>query len=241
MPNFEIELKSLLQTEENTKKILETLRHFDPDLKLVTKNNQLNHYFIDGDINRLSVLIHGYLDETQAQEFHQIVNNGSNFSIRSRQLNDQIILVIKASLDNDSSSNGTMRIEFEKSFTDLSLAYLDQILLDSGYVTQAKWSRNREEYNFKIPISFRSEANLNPTPQNITICIDKNAGYGYLAEFELIINDKSQAESGQKFLRDLIEFIGIQELSQDRLERMFGFYNQHWMDYYGTDKIFIVE
>ena len=33
----------------------------------------------------------------------------------------------------------------------------------------------------------------------------------------------------------------VEELSQDRLERMFSFYNNNWSDYYGTEKIFNIE
>jgi len=38
-----------------------------------------------------------------------------------------------------------------------------------------------------------------------------------------------------------MESLGVRELPQDRLERMFKFYNSHWREYYGTDKIFTVE
>ena len=34
---------------------------------------------------------------------------------------------------------------------------------------------------------------------------------------------------------------GLVELDQDRLARMFEFYNSNWEDYYGTDNVFIVE
>ena len=35
--------------------------------------------------------------------------------------------------------------------------------------------------------------------------------------------------------------LNVEELPQDRLERMFDFYNTHWKDYYGTERIFMVE
>lgn len=241
MPNFEIELKSLLGTQENATSFLNKLKSVDPDLKLVSKNSQLNHYFIGGDINRLSVLIHEYLDEFEAQDFHHLVNEGSNFSVRTRQLDNQVILVIKASIDQTTSSNGTARIEFEKKFENMSLVDLDKLLLDTDFIYQAKWSRDREEYEFHLPHNFKSEAKLSQVPKSIAVCLDKNAGYGYLTEFELVLQDGSEAESGKVFLRDLIKFLGIQELPQDRLERMFAHYNANWPDYYGTDKTFNVE
>jgi len=241
MPNFEIELKSLLGTQENATSFLNKLKSADQHLQLTSKNSQLNHYFIGGDINRLSIFIHEYLDEFEAQDFHHLVNEGSNFSVRTRQLDNQVILVIKASVDQTTSSNGTARIEFEKKFENMSLVDLDQLLLDTDFMYQAKWSRQREEYEFHLPRNFKSETKLSQTPKSITVCLDKNAGYGYLTEFELVLTDGSEAESGKVFLRDLIKFLGIQELPQDRLERMFAYYNANWADYYGTDKTFNVE
>jgi hypothetical protein len=35
--------------------------------------------------------------------------------------------------------------------------------------------------------------------------------------------------------------LGVDELAQDRLARMFAHYNQNWPDYYGTDKTFTIE
>jgi len=35
--------------------------------------------------------------------------------------------------------------------------------------------------------------------------------------------------------------LGVEELSQDRLERMFSHYNSNWPDYYGTERTFIIE
>jgi hypothetical protein len=35
--------------------------------------------------------------------------------------------------------------------------------------------------------------------------------------------------------------LGVEELPQDRLERMFAHYNAHWPEYYGTEKVFVIE
>jgi hypothetical protein len=35
--------------------------------------------------------------------------------------------------------------------------------------------------------------------------------------------------------------LGVEELLQDRLERMFAHYNEHWQEYYGTDRTFIIQ
>jgi adenylate cyclase class IV len=75
----------------------------------------------------------------------------------------------------------------------------------------------------------------------MNITIDKNAGYGYLAEFEKVVDDSRQAPDVEAEIRSFMKECGIDELPQDRLERMFAHYNANWEDYYGTDKIFNIE
>ena len=106
----------------------------------------------------------------------------------------------------------------------LSLKELDEILLLSDFAYQAKWSRERHEYAYK----------------EYNVAIDKNAGYGYLAEFERILGDKDDFEAVKRQIRGEMELLGIAELQQDRLARMFEYYNINWPKYYGTDKTFTI-
>jgi adenylate cyclase class IV len=108
---------------------------------------------------------------------------------------------------------------------DMSLAELDQLILKSGFEYQAKWSREREDFKFK----------------DLNVSIDKNAGYGYLAEFEKVIADPTEADAVKQLIRSIMLELEVDELMQDRLERMFAHYNQNWQDYYGTDKTFTIE
>lgn len=107
----------------------------------------------------------------------------------------------------------------------MTLAELDALVLSSGFKYQAKWSREREEYFCK----------------GVNVTLDKNAGYGWLAEFERIVDDKNMLSSAEKQVRALMQELHVEELPQNRLERMFAFYNSHWQEYYGTDKIFVIE
>ena len=136
----------------------------------------------------------------------------------------KVSFILKASIGDDSSANGGSRIEVDEPVK-LSLEQLDKKLIDAGLAYQAKWSREREEYKSK----------------NTHITIDKNAGYGYLAEFEQVVDDSSKAEEARRELSGLMDELGVLELPQERLERMFAHYNKHWPEYYGTDKVFIVE
>ena len=224
MSKFEIEIKSLLGSKENADELKEKLKELDPNIKLSSQNKQLNHYFIDGDIDVLYEKIVKHLPKDTHEDLKKILTEGKEHSFRTRKLDDTIILVVKASIDDTTSSNGISRMEFE-SEVDMSLDELDKILLDCGFSYQAKWSREREEYE----------------SEGMNICIDKNAGYGYLAEFEKVVDNIDSLEEIKESLREVMQRLGVEELPQDRLERMFAHYNENWSDYYGTDKIFIIE
>lgn len=224
MATYEIEIKSLLGTKDKVDELKVNLEKHNLPFSFASENKQLNHYFINGSMKHLEELLASHFSGDVREQFVKIAEEGKNHSIRTRQLNEKIILVIKASIDDTTSSNGISRMEFEAT-VNLTLAELDQLLLEAGYEYQAKWSREREEYDFG----------------DVRVCIDKNAGYGYLAEFEKVVPDASQAESVMRDLRSLMAEVGAEELPQDRLERMFAYYNKNWEDYYGTEKVFVID
>lgn len=224
MSHFEIEVKSLLGEASNAEALKTKMASLDPEYKLISQNNQLNHYFEGGDIQKLYDNVEHLFKGEQHEKFKKIAEKGSGFSVRTRQRDEEVLLVVKASIDEGTSENTVKRMEFEEPVA-ISLNELDALVLNAGYTYQAKWSREREEYVYK----------------NANVCIDKNAGYGYLAEFEKIIPDESMADTVRDEIDALMAELGVEELSQDRLARMFDFYNQNWSDYYGTDKTFIIE
>jgi predicted adenylyl cyclase CyaB len=222
MASYEIEIKSLLGNRENAERFAARMKEIDPSLKKTGEGKQLNHYFEgNGEWETVAAAIPEPEDQ---KTFLELAEKAKDISLRTREADGKVILVLKASIDDTTSANGTARREFDKE-VDMSLAALDQILLDAGFTYQAKWSREREEYAF--------------AGANVTI--DKNAGYGYLAEFEIIENDPAKAEATKAKLRDLMKKAGLEELDQARLGRMFAYYNAHWRDYYGTEKIFVIE
>jgi predicted adenylyl cyclase CyaB len=221
--SYEIEVKSLLGGREEAERLKGLMSAKWPGLKMKTSYKQLNHYFIPGDFSALLAKIGNNFSEEEKNKYEDAVRQGKSFSVRSREYEGSVILVIKASLDANTSANGISRMEFEAKVP-LSLQELDAKLLDSGFSYQAKWSREREEY---------------PAP-NITVCIDKNAGYGYLAEFEKVIQDQKDIPVALNEIKAVMQEFGISELPQDRLERMFEHYNKHWSDYYGTEKTFTI-
>ena len=199
------------------------MQEIDPAMQTLGSNKQLNHYFIGGDTGELYRNASSYLDGAAREQLEHIVRARKDVSVRTRQRDDIVLLVAKAAVDDTTSANGIARIEFESVFP-VVLDELDALVRSAGFDYQAKWSREREEYACR----------------GTTICLDKNAGYGYLAEFERIVTDEQDATTAKEELRALMEELGTEELPQDRLERMFAYYNEHWPEYYGTDNIFTI-
>ena len=221
----EVEIKSFLGSKERAAEVKNKLHALDPNTKFVSRHKQLNHYFTDGDFEKLREHLSPQSGEKDRKELKLIIENGSNFSVRTRLIdNARLIFVIKASLDGGTSHNTISRKELEVELKNMTLEELDQLLLDADFKYQAKWSREREEYK----------------SSNITVCFDKNAGYGYIAEFEKLVDKESFAPLARKELSQFMDKLGVLELPQDRLERMFAHYNENWAKYYGTDNIFVI-
>lgn len=224
MSHFEIEIKSLLGSQENALALVEKMQKLDPDTKIVTEHSQLNHYFTGGDVNDLYKKVEHLFTGSEHDKLQKVIERGSSFSIRSRQKDNEVLLVAKAAIDDGDSANTVKRIEFEEP-VGISLDELDALVLSAGFEYQAKWSRARQEYEYK----------------GASVCLDKNAGYGYLAEFEKIVPDEDQVDQVREELDTLMAELGVEELGQDRLARMFDHYNENWPEYYGTNKTFTIE
>ncbi|MBP9771484.1 MAG: CYTH domain-containing protein [Candidatus Pacebacteria bacterium] len=222
---YEVEIKSLLGDKANADALRTRLKERFSELVEKGKHAHLNHYFVaPTDLSLLQQSIAPYIAEDKHADLARILSEGKNHSIRTRDADGKVLFIVKASIGDDTSANGVSRIEFESPVV-LSIEALDQILLDAGLSYQAKWSREREDYEV----------------EGMNITIDKNAGYGYLAEFEKILTDESDVPAAREELARCMAELGVTELPQDRLERMFAHYNAHWNDYYGTDNIFVIE
>ncbi len=225
MPSYEVEIKSLLGGKENAEALVARLQGRDPTLKPASFHKQLNHYFEGGDLCELYKNVEELLLEDKKEALKALSEKAQSSSLRTRQADDKVILVLKVSVDEGTSANTVGRMEFEVETPKLTLEELDNLILKSGFEYQAKWSRERTEYKFK----------------DTNVTIDKNAGYGYLAEFEKVVDDETKVPETKMSLKKLMEELGVEELPQDRLERMFAYYNANWRDYYGTDKVFNIE
>lgn len=235
--SYEIEIKSLLGGKDAADALVDRLQAKEPSCVLLRRERQRNHYFVGGDLRTLAENAGPVLDE-EGNRLKDLAPRAKEFSIRTREavvefshpsaeaqkIGGEVFLVVKASVDDTTSENGTARLEISGTSSG-SLEELDKIVLDAGFSYQAKWSRERDEYKCG----------------DVTVCIDKNAGYGYLAEFEMIETDVGRAEDAKAHLRSFMEELDVKELPQDRLGRMFAHYNANWPEYYGTEKTFVIE
>jgi predicted adenylyl cyclase CyaB len=224
MSHFEIEVKSLLGEEQNALRLKEKMCQLDPNCALISTNKQLNHYFEGGDMPDLYDKVEYLFGEEERAKLKTTIDRGAEFSIRSRQRDGEVLLVVKASIDEGTSANTVKRMEFEEPVL-ITLDELDLLLISAGFSYQAKWSREREEYLYK----------------GANVCLDKNAGYGYLAEVEKIVHDEALADAVRAEIDEIMTELEIVELDQSRLARMFDHYNINWPEYYGTDRVFIIE
>lgn len=224
MHTYEVEVKALLGSPEKAQALRDALHKNDPDCELVDRNRQLNHYFEGGTLQRLAEVMRPHLSESARAKLDDMAMRATDFSVRTRDKDNFVLLVVKASVGSDTSANGVSRMEFEEHLS-LGILELDEMVLSAGFSYQAKWSREREEYR----------------THGMTVCIDKNAGYGYVAEFERIVDSEDKVASARSDIESFMQSLAIEELPQQRLERMFSFYNAHWPEYYGTDKIFNID
>lgn len=224
MNNIEVELKALANT-------------FDVNVLLKTgyivdiEEYQLNHYFnlpdtvLKGNLlNALAPYLTTYLLDKVSNALM-----ADKFSIRTREEagaggNMRTLFIIKYAINDGTAENGKVRGEVEAE-VDISLDTLDDLLLGAGLTYASKWSRNRVIYR-----------NYNNTFDHL-ICLDTNAGYGKVLEIESVVKDPDKINETKTKLTKLLNSFGLSELDSELLENMFAFYQKHWQDYYGTNKL----
>lgn len=104
----------------------------------------------------------------------------------------------------------------------MGMEVLDKTLADAGLEVQACWSRQRWLCSYK----------------EFTVAIDFNAGYGWLAEFEIEVETSDEAKVAETKIRALLSTLNIEPINPAKLEKMFAYYNTHWREYYLTQKTF---
>ena len=219
--SIEVEIKSLLTSREQVDAVLARMKRVDASTRLVAEQGQLNHYFCSGSPAGLQKLLLGLSKPTEASQLADC----QSFSLRTRSVDGACLIVVKAKLDSTCAVHGLARVEYNFEMPGMGIAAVDAMILSHGFEYQAKWSRHRQQYRCA----------------GANVCIDKNAGYGYLVEVEILAESEGEIDSTKAQIYALMEQLELTELPQARLDRMFDYYNTHWREYYGTQKIFVVE
>jgi hypothetical protein len=152
---YEVEIKSLLGAKEHADKLRNALQNIDPAMKLVGKGSQLNHYFLPpADAKQFDLLkkvLMPILPEDTHKALARIAEHGTKVSIRTRRTDTKTLFIIKASVSDDTSSNGVARIEFEAP-VQISLDELDKILMIKS-ASRIKQNGHESARSTKLPVS----------------------------------------------------------------------------------------
>lgn len=249
MVAVEVEHKVYLETVGNAEKFMDSFRQlasedtaFYDAMRYLGREEQKNHYFHPSS----PVLLQNFQWprwECVPEFLYSDFERATSVSVRTRYVDNEsfqkTLLVVKASLDGGDASNGSKRFEGEYQFpTDQDT--LDAFLLLAGFSLQAKWSRVRESYEYVL----RPNTYINTLMGEVSVVLslDKNAGYGYIAEVEVSTEyEYATPEDLSKVASNLIGHTGFQVMDSGLLDAMFSYYNKHWKNYYGTDKTFRIE
>jgi adenylate cyclase class IV len=225
---IELELKAF--PGQHTQSIID----YSEDFKLVSTETQLNHYF-SGSLSPAQLTSLSEYDIDWTNEKHEnLLNFIQNFSqakqsIRTRYSSfytypHSSTFVLKATKNDTSSENGTARVELEFEIGRV-LDKLDNYLISSLKLEYlSKWSRKRVTYKW--------------LPEDITVCVDVNAGYGTILEVELMTEEKEDYSADLDTLRYLLQIIEAKEIPTSHMDEMFQVYNKDWEKFYGTSLTF---
>lgn len=223
---IEVEVKTLLGQRANVEEFVAKLKQSGEDFAMTGRSSQLNHYFDDqGDPEQLPDAVANFIDAADLQSLRDLLGKAKKFSLRTRDADGDILLVIKAAKSGEDDQHAISRLEGEYRTTAPDIDTLDAAIKKAGYDFLSKWSRQRTEYRYK----------------DYTVCIDRNAGYGYLAEIEKLVATEAEAKRTRQAILSELKMLGAEELSQERIGRMFDYYNAHWSEYYRTSKTFTIE
>src|SRR5438270_552378 len=111
--SYEIEIKSLLGGKDNANALINKMRANDAAFLEIGTHKQLNHYFQGGSLKDLCDNVKDVIETDKAAKLKDLSGKAKDFSVRTRWEDGKVLLVVKASIDDTTSSNGTARLEWE--------------------------------------------------------------------------------------------------------------------------------
>lgn len=219
----EIEVKYLLKDLTERDGLLAKLQHRYPAMAH-TGNKRIISYFYEAGATKEQVL--SAMSETVPQaklaELTGVLENSGAIVVKCRSIDATNFFAVKGTPLGEDPVHAVNRLEFEVAL-DVPLETIDSQLQAAGIVIASKWSSQRDFYSLD---------------QGMKAEIEFVSGYGYKAELELVIEDGESVEVAQQSIRDIASELTLTEASQALLGRMYAYYNQHWQEYFDTDKTF---
>lgn len=105
------------------------------------------------------------------------------------------------------------REEIEIKFKREEFETLEKMFLSLGYKVEIKWFRKR--HNFKW--------------SGIKVSVDYTKGYGYIIEFEKLV-DEDEKDDALQFLKEKFNFLNIPLTSREEFDQKFDYYKEHWKE-----------
>jgi predicted adenylyl cyclase CyaB len=104
------------------------------------------------------------------------------------------------------------REEVEIKFKRDDFERLEQLFHALGYNVYIKWFRKR--HNFKW--------------QGIDVAVDFTKGYGYIIEFEKLV-EENEKENVLEFLKEKFNMLDISMTSRQEFDQKFNYYKENWL------------
>lgn len=219
----EIEIKYLLNGKTGKNELIAALERVFPTHQKKATKTVISYFYKDG-VSHEQILTVGknLLMPEEYIELQSVLNNSDALLVKARSIDDTVYFAVKGSAKGDDPVHAVNRIEFEAE-VHVSLEDVGNIIEDAGIEIASKWSSRREFYTLE---------------NNIEMNLEFVAGYGYKAEIEIVINDGDSHEDAIKSIETIAGSLHLTEASQELFGRMYAYYNEHWQEYFNTDREF---
>lgn len=219
----EIEKKYLLKDLADIQALVKSLKQFYPDLTHKGQKTIIS-YFYQKPNNKEQVLQVGrkLLKKEQLAELTKLVKQCDELMVKCRSIDNVKYFTVKGASSGEDVVHATNRMELEVEL-DKELETINKIIVSSGIKLVSKWSSVRDFYVLE---------------NKLKADIEFVAGYGHKAELELVINDGESSEEAVAVIDELANKLGLFYASDELMGRMYKYYNQHWEEYFNTDKVF---
>ncbi|MGB3203594.1 MAG: hypothetical protein WBB28_01260 [Crinalium sp.] len=169
------------------------------------------------------------VDEKRDAEIEALILRGSKYSVRTRlDSHEGVSLVVKCSLNDESSANGPVRKELTIPVS-VKLDVLDGLLLNYGMSYLSKWSRSRYDY---------PAIETTDDGYKIEVTADWNSGYGGIIEAEIQLEDlapQKEVDAALASLNQWMQKYNLELFDSKDIDRLFGIYNKNWERFYTQD------